>query len=211
MFKFFTAREIALLAALLVFIMLLRSSCTQKGATQLRLNEYIAGEMVFAKKIDALQRQVHTQDMAIADYNKHLQKILSENTHLKEKLAYQSKMRIKAELKSKLVPIVADTVRDTVYVAVGSRFAVQERFFTMNAHLKTEGLMIDSLSLPLNITLNIGKKGKAEVLIDNPYIQLQGLNTVQIKYPQPFYKSWWFGFILGSASGSLLLYGAQKL
>jgi hypothetical protein len=211
MFKNFTAREIALLAALLVILSTLCNSCAREGATQLRLKEYIAGEMAFASKIDALQRQVHTQDMAIADYNKDIKRILAENTHLKEKLAYQSKMRIKAELKAKLVPIIVDTVRDTVYIAVGSRFAVQERFFAMNAHLKAEGLMIDSLSLPLNITLNIGKKGKAEVLIDNPYIRMEGFNTLRVKYPKPFYESWWFGFILGSASGSLLLYGAQKL
>jgi hypothetical protein len=211
MFKNFTAREIALIAALLVILSTLRNSCAREGATQLRLKEYIAGEMAFASKIDALQRQVHTQDMAIADYNKDIKRILAENTHLKEKLAYQSKMRIKAELKAKLVPIIVDTVRDTVYVAVGSRFAVQERFFAMNAHLKTEGLMIDSLSLPLNITLNIGKKGKAEVLIDNPYVRMEGFNTLQVKHQKPFYESWWFGFILGSTSGSLLLYGAQKL
>jgi hypothetical protein len=93
-------------------------------------------------------------------------------------------------------------------------FEKNDKYFQIAGTVKSDGVVIDSLSIPNELTITTGKVSggifkadqyKIEVVSDNPNVDISKLNNTQFKPKTPVYKKWWFGFGLGGIISLILL------
>lgn len=107
-----------------------------------------------------------------------------------------------------------DTHTNDVYVKLPLPLERNDSFFSIKATVGVDGLEIDSLSLPNELTITTGKmkrgffkkdKYMVEVASSNPYVEIKKLNNVEFTPKKPFYKKWWFSFGLGAIATAIIL------
>jgi len=107
-----------------------------------------------------------------------------------------------------------DTHSNQVYLKVPIPIERCDSFFSIYGSVAVDGLEIDSLKLPNELTITTGKakggflkrdKYIVEVASSNPYVDITKVKNTQFVAKRPIYKRWWFGFGIGSITAAILL------
>lgn len=106
-----------------------------------------------------------------------------------------------------------DTHTNDVYLRLPTIIERCDSFFSIYGAIGVDGLEIDSMSIPNELTITTGKvkggflkpdKYIVEVTSSNPYVDITKMKNTQFKAKRPVYKRWWFGFGLGAITTLIL-------
>jgi hypothetical protein len=107
-----------------------------------------------------------------------------------------------------------DTHTNDIYVKIPLPFERKDSLFSISGVIGIDGVEIDSLTIPSNLTITTGKisgglfkkdKYMVEVVSSNPHVDISKVKNTQFKPKTKWYKRWWFGFGLGSLTAAIIL------
>jgi len=223
--KLFTGVVLVLLA---VIAFLYWDGCNKKQSL-MDFSDQVAKfdlkEQSYNTTIDKLGREKAEQEQIILTQDQAIQQGLIENTKLK-KIKSQVRVITKTKLDTFFIPFDEDT---TLYdidplnpefgievIQVPKPFSKVDQWFQVSGTIIKEGIAIDSINFHNSQIFTIGEKKEkgiinifkpsvptVEIINNNPYTSVQGLQNVVIK-KEP--KKWWettaakigFGVVLGT-------------
>lgn len=121
-----------------------------------------------------------------------------------------------AKIKDVLVPYPVDVVKyvdtynNSTCLKLPTRIERSDSFFSLYGYIGIDGLEIDSMSLPNELTITTGRidggflkrdKYVVEVKSNNPYIDIVKMNNTQFAPKKKAHKTWGAGFLLGAILG----------
>ena len=161
---------------------------------------------------------VALQEQRILELNKENLKLIKTINNFKT-VQGQVKVQTNTIIKEVKVPYAVevkqyiDTFKGEVYVRLPLPFEQSDSFFGIKGVVGIDGLEIDSLSIPNELTITTGKidggffkkdKYAVEIVSSNPNVDITKVNNTQFKPKTRFYKKWWFGFGLGAIAMLIL-------
>lgn len=161
---------------------------------------------------------VALQEQRIIELNKENMRLIKTINDFKT-VQGQVKIKTNTVIKEVKVPYTVEVVKfiDTwtkdVYVRLPLPCELNDTFFYITGSVGADGLEIDSMSIPNELTITTGKidggffkkdKYAVEIVSSNPHVDITKVNNTQFKAKTPFYKKWWFGFGLGAVAILLL-------
>lgn len=213
-----------------------KNSQLESQNNKLLADTYFNESQKFKSERDKLGRQVVEQEQVIITKDKEIEKKLLENSKLK-KLNSQIKIDFETKIKKVIAeyegknggPIYVyhkDTIHDTIQVPIGilfgTRVKASDQWYKFAGVIEKDGLLMDSLSFNNKFTITVGQrregifkplKSHVEVVSDNPYTTITGLNNIKVIEKKSLWNKPWFNFMLGTAAGSILttgiIYGAK--
>jgi hypothetical protein len=159
---------------------------------------------------------IYSQSLRITSDARHLDSLSSELEALKMKkpeVVIQTK--IKTVIKTEIA-LGADSLNGQAVLRLPKEFEKHEKWFSITGKINRLGtLQIDSLATNGKLTYAIGdtlrgglfnkilrKKDKVVSLhVDNPYMQITGMNNIVVKEKKRWYESNAFMFGIGMATG----------
>lgn len=192
-----------LLATCLILLLLLIRTCTQPCTQHLTSTRFddsstIATQAQVIAKFDSKEAMQAKQIAAL--------ELKLENPF--EVVKFKTRTVIKTEFK------VADTIiiHDTPHLRLPLKFYKAEKFWVIGGSLTTKGnLQIDSLIMNADFTYAVGdtiRKGlfkrRDKVIrmrIDNPSMQITGMNNIYIKQEKKWYQTTAFKVGVGALIG----------
>ena len=194
------------------------------------ISQYKSDTIKFKTIINDQNQEIATQQSIITVRTKQTQKVLMENSTLKE-LNHQVKMASATVIKDVKAAYTGNKsisngevldsmnfVPDTVYVdrksyiALGTSFAKQNEWFSINGTIEFGGINISSLQIRNEQEVNIGcgkRNGlfrprplEVEVINKNPYTNVVDMKNIYLKHPKKkWYQTKAFAFGLGVVGG----------
>jgi len=172
----------------------------------------------FSKYRTETGKMVALQDAHMLELNKENMKLV-ETVNKFKTIQGQVRVETKTIIKEVKVPYSVEVVKyiDThtnqTYIRVPLPFVKSDTFFSINGKVQADGVHIDSLNIPNELTITTGKidggffkkdKYAIEIVSNNPNVDISKVNNTQFKPKITFYKKWWFGFGLGAMAILLL-------
>jgi len=189
------------------------------------ISDYKSRSQHFQSLSNAKDQRISVQNKTIAKNSKELQSLLKENSELKKvnkQIAIESQTTIR-NLKAKYsqkdnVPVfIYDTLEVDKFIPIGvnfgTTFKLQDKWYSLAGIIEKEGVNLDSISFKSDFLINIGysrekwfKKlePKVEIVDNNPYTTITGLNNITIKENKKFYQRPIFWLSLGIVKGVLI-------
>ena len=188
------------------------------------------------RRVGKLYKQLNAKDQEFSKYrtetgkmialqDAHMLELNQENMNLVETvnkfktIQGQVKVQTNTIIKEVKVPYAVevkqyiDTFQGDVYVRLPLPFEQSDSFFAIKGVVGIDGLEIDSLSIPNELTITTGKidggffkkdKYAVEIVSSNPNVDITKVNNTQFKPKTRFYKKWCFGFGLGAIAMLIL-------
>lgn len=164
--------------------------------------------------INADSSIVVAQKAKIMSLEKALKNKEIENTILIDRLKHQSKIKSTTKIIEKVIPIKTERVViidtntfDSIdFIRVPYTLYYEDSFTFFKGTIDPLDFTLDSLIVRNDLIVSVGdKKGKwwqktqpyVEVKSTNPNTEIN-VSSVEIKQKKPFYKSVWFGALVGS-------------
>ena len=211
---------LAVYAAIFVLSLLLIFSYISENRNRLnalykQLNQK---DQEFSKYRTETGKMVAMQDAHILELNQENMKLV-ETVNKFKSIQGQVRVETKTIIKEVKVPYSVEVVKyiDThsnqTYIRVPLPFVKSDTFFSINGKVQADGVQIDSLNIPNELTITTGKikggffkkdKYAIEIVSNNPNVDISKVNNTQFKPKTPIYKKWWFGFGLGALAVLIL-------
>jgi hypothetical protein len=164
--------------------------------------------------INADSSIVVAQKAKIMSLEKSLKSKEVENTILIDRLKHQSKIKSTTKIIEKVIPIKSERIIivdtntfDSIdFIRVPYTLYYEDSFTFFKGTIDPLDFTLDSLIVRNDLIVSVGdKKGKwwqktqpyVEVKSTNPNTEIN-VSSVEIKQKKPFYKSVWFGALVGS-------------
>lgn len=175
-------------------------------------------EQQFSKYKTKNGELVATQEQKILELTKENMALIKTVSKFKE-VQGQVQVHTNTIIQEVKVPYPVDVVKyvDThtkdVYLRLPVTIERCDTFFSLFGAIGVDGLEIDSLSIPNELSITTGKvkggflkadKYIVEVTSSNPYVDITKMKNTQFKAKRPVYKRWWFGFGLGAIATLIL-------
>ena len=138
---------------------------------------------------------------AIAAKDKELSRLMEEFSEINN--------IVKSELQVKIDTIKVPFVAKVPYSFTRSG-KLKNRWYGFGYEVNENGFVVDSLAVPLALSVITGKKRKwifgkevlcTDVTIDNPYVQVKNIYTAEVRTGIPWFKKWYVWAALGFTSG----------
>jgi hypothetical protein len=179
------------------------------------LRQLAQKEQKFVKYKTDNDKIVVTQEQLILTANKENMRLVKTINKFKE-IQGQVKVQTITQLKEIKVPYKVEVVKyiDTstpnslqTFIKTPLPFEQKDKHYNIAGRVESDGVFIDSLNIPNELTITTGKvkgglfkddKYIIEVVSNNPNVDISKVNNTQFKPKTRFYKKWWFGFGLGA-------------
>lgn len=216
-----TKRLMMLYASIIILMLLLVGSWATSNNRKLKelYSKITAKEQEFTTYRQNNGGLVALQEQKILELTKENMALVKTVNDFK-KIKSQVQVVTNTVVKEVKVPYIVEVIKyiDThtndIYVKIPLPLERHDSFFSIKAVVGIDGLEIDSLSLPNELTITTGKikrglfkkdKYMVEVASSNPYVQINKMSNVEFTPKKPFYKKWWFSFGLGAIASTILL------
>ncbi len=184
-----------------------------------QIAQYDTKEQGFKTTIDEQDREIVEQHQMILTQAQAIQQGLIENTKLK-KIKSQVKITSSTEIDTIFIPFEIETIWDAKvdpnkYLSLPKKFSKLNQWYTIRGLIVKEGLKIDSIKVFNVQTVTIGDKKlkglrnifkrripTVEIINENPYISVNGLQNVVIKKKKRWYQTTGFKVAAGFALGT---------
>lgn len=202
----------------LAMLMLLSWMADNRNRIGHLYNQLNAKDQEFRKEKTKNGETVALQEQRILELNKENMRLIKTVNDFKS-LQGQVRVQTKTVIKEVRVPYTVevvkyiDTFNNDIYVKIPLFFEKSDTFFSIYGAMGIDGIEIDSLMIPNELTVTAGKidggffkkdKYAVEIVSSNPNVDITKVNNTQFKAKTPFYKKWWFGFGLGAVAVLLL-------
>ncbi|KKK73144.1 hypothetical protein LCGC14_2896770, partial [marine sediment metagenome] len=173
----------------------------------------------FKTTIDEQDREIIEQHQMILTLSQAIQQGVIKNTKLK-KIKSQVRITSSTEIDTIFIPFEVEHIRDAKidpekYLSLPKKFSKLNQWYTIRGLVVKEGLKIDSIRVFNMLTVTIGDKKlkglknifkqripTVEIVNENPYISVNGLQNVVIKKKKRFYQTTGFKVVVGFALGT---------
>jgi hypothetical protein len=219
--KDFSNRLVMLYCAIfLLFILLLLGYVLDNNKQKRELyNQLELKDQDFKKYKTKQGATVALQEQRILELTKENMSLIKTVNKFKE-VQGQVEVRTIIQYKEVKVPYPVEVVKyiDThtndIYVKIPLPFERKDSLLSISGVIGIDGVEIDSLTIPSNLTITTGKvsgglfkqdKYMVEVVSSNPHVDISKVKNTQFKPKTKWYKRWWFGFGLGSLTAAIIL------
>jgi hypothetical protein len=219
--KDFSNRLVMLYGAIfLLFILLLLGYVLDNNKQKRELyNQLELKDQDFKKYKTKQGATVALQEQRILELTKENMSLIKTVNKFKE-VQGQVEVRTIIQYKEVKVPYPVEVVKyiDThtndIYVKIPLPFERKDSLLSISGVIGVDGVEIDSLTIPSNLTITTGKvsgglfkqdKYMVEVVSSNPHVDISKVKNTQFKPKTKWYKRWWFGFGLGSLTAAIIL------
>lgn len=205
---------LAIYASILIISLLLIFSYISENRNRLsalykQLNQK---DQEFSKYRTETGKMVALQDAHILELNQENMKLV-ETVNKFKSIQGQVRVQTNTIIKEVKVPYITEVVKyiDTwtndLYIKLPLQCELKDTFFYITGSVGADGLEIDSMSIPNELTVTTGKidggffkkdKYAIEIVSNNPNVDISKVNNTQFKPKTPIYKKWWFGFGIGA-------------
>ena len=148
-------------------------------------------------------------------------KVLKKSKNV-SKINQQTQFGAKTIIVEKKIPVYFETIRymdsasmDTMdFMELPYTFIHQDSWSKLEVTIDALDITIDSMYMNNNFTISVGEKSNGlfkkptpivEIKSDNPYTNVTSVKNVTIDTKKPFYKTFWFGGLLGALTMLLIL------
>lgn len=169
---------------------------------------------------DSKGRLVATQKQQILDYKDAI-KVLEETKSV-SKVSNQTQLGSQTIIVEKKIPIKVEVIKyvdssskDTFeYIELPYTFTYEDTWNKLEVTIDPLDIYIDTLRVNNNFVVTVGEKDNGwfkeptpivEIRSDNPYTNITSVKNVTVAKKKPFYKTFWFGGIVGALTMLLIL------
>jgi len=148
-------------------------------------------------------------------------KVLKETKNV-SKVSQQTQMGTKTTIVEKKIPVYFETIKyvdsntlDTFeWMKLPYTFVHQDSWSKLEVTIDPLDITIDTMYMINNFTISVGEKSNGlfkkptpivEIKSDNPYTDITSVKNVTIDTKKPFYKTFWFGGVVGALAMILLI------
>lgn len=217
---------VVLMIALALMVCGYSQSEAQLSQFKSQISKFELSEQKFLEIIDEKGKRVVEQEQVILSQSDAIDYNLLEIDRLK-KVSAQVIVNTITQIDSIFIPFVEDIVleadtngNDTLvgesFISVPQRFSLSDEWYSLSGVVKSNGLLMDSISFNTEVKITIGDKSvglfrKPQPVIlleyDNPYVSTTGLQNIVIKNELKWYdkKTTWFSVGVGVGLGTAIL------
>ena len=180
---------------------------------QNQISKFELGEQEYITKLDAQGRELNEQSQVILTKDQAIKHGLLEIDRLK-KVQSQVKVITRTQVDSILIPFIDSVdkhilVVDSInYLPIPKSFSLTDKWYSFDGVINKQGILMDSISFVNDIRITLGYKKQpfikdlfskpipiVDVLNQNPYTEVTGLQNVVIEERKKFYhkKGFWAG------------------